>query len=90
MCRRAAEETSAVWVPLHVDSGYGNSAVCSHSFLMLERILATIEGRGRKKKSHTIPAEGSVGVHSITADVLIGGRGGGGCLARERNSLDVY
>lgn len=57
---------------------------------MLERILATIEGRGRKKKSHTIPAEGSVGVHSITADVLIGGRGGGGCLARERNSLDVY
>lgn len=88
-CRRAAEEISAVWVLLHGDSDCGNSAVCGHSFLVLERILATVERRGRQQKSHNIPAEGSVGVHSITADVLIGGRGGGSCLARKRNSLDV-
>lgn len=91
MCRRAAEETRAVWDLLHVDSDCGNSAVCGHSFLMLEGILATIEGRGRKqKKSHNIPAMGSVGVRSITAAVLIGGRSGGSCLARKRNSFGCW
>lgn len=88
MCRRAAEETRAVWDLLHVDSDCGNSAVCGHSFLMLEGILATVEGRGRKqKKSHNIPAMGSVGVHSITAAVLIGGRGRGELPGQEEEQL---